>query len=324
MPFHPEEILFSPTTVCNLYCPHCNVKRVKAVLPVSAAKKFLIGCKKKGIDRVGFTGGEPFLARRFLYSVTRFAVKEGFFFTQIVTNGVWHKNDDDLRSCLERLSNCGYDGSILLSVDGYHKQDLRKVARFITVARSIWRRQDLVSIAYVTGRDSATKQKISKLAELLGARLKHFGTRYAHIKSDGIFIKIGKIDLSPIGKAVRLKDPWDGRWFKEDHCRGPGNLFFVEPSGEVKPCCGYASESRVLSLGNIKKDTVSRIVENIRQNRIVYAIFNSGLSSLRKRLGRCGVKFPGKTGNNCFFCHYILERHEKILRSLYYPGRHPG
>ncbi|MDD5436531.1 MAG: SPASM domain-containing protein, partial [Candidatus Omnitrophica bacterium] len=109
----------------------------------------------------------------------------------------------------------------------------------------------------------------------------------------------------------------------EDRCRGPGNLFFVEPSGEVKPCCGYASESPALSIGNIKRDPVSRIVENARQNRIVYAIFNSGLSGIRKRLGGCGVKFPGKTSNNCFFCHYILERYGKKIRSLYHPGSHP-
>ncbi|MDD5135938.1 MAG: metallo cofactor biosynthesis protein, conjectural, partial [Candidatus Omnitrophica bacterium] len=67
MPFHPEEILFSPTTVCNLTCPHCDLRRSKEVLSLPDAKRFLIGCKKKGIDRLGFTGGEPFLAREFLY-----------------------------------------------------------------------------------------------------------------------------------------------------------------------------------------------------------------------------------------------------------------
>ena len=306
MAFHPEEILFSPTAKCNLACPHCNVIKSEASLSAKLAKRFLIGCKKYGINRIGFTGGEPFLAPGFLYSITRFAVENGLLFTGIVTNGVWYRNNKNLEEVLRKLFEAGYDGSILLSVDAYHKQDVRKLARFIDIVQSVWLRPDIVSILYVTGRDRATKRKISKLAGILGGRLIDFGCRDAHIRASGLFIKMGEIDISPVGKAARLKDPWDGRWFREDYCKGPGNLFFVEPSGEVKPCCGYAAESKALGIGNMKRDSVSSLIKNIRQNRIVYAIFNSGLARIRKRLIRHGVKLPGKTSNHCFFCHYML------------------
>ncbi|MFA5143887.1 MAG: radical SAM protein [Candidatus Omnitrophota bacterium] len=322
MPFYPEEILFSPTTDCNLSCPHCSIRKTHAILSAASAKAFLSGCRKGGIDRVGFTGGEPFLARNFLYSVVKFAVKEGFFFTRIVTNGVWYKNDRDLEDTLHRLFKAGYDGAISISVDAYHKQHVDKLARFIKTAQEVWRRPDLISIIYVTGKEVPTRRKLSRLARLLGARLEDFGTYRQHIGSDALFIKIAKIGLSAAGRAGGLKAPWDGKWFKEDYCEGPGNVFFVEPSGEVKPCCGYASESPLLSVGNINKDSLSRIRKNIRQNRIVCAIFNSGLSGLRKRLVRDGVKFPGRASDNCFFCHYILERYGKELHSLYYGPRH--
>jgi len=335
MASYPEEVLFSPTASCNLRCPHCNSKSSKTTLPVKAAKKFLIDCKKIGIKRIGFTGGEPFLACSFLYSITRFAVKEGLIFTRIMTNGVWFKNDIYLKEALGKLFDAGYDGSLTVSVDAYHKQDLKKVARFIETALSIWRRPDLISIVYVTGRNAATKEKLSELAGLLKGMLSGFGGSYAHIKSIGncssragfpaeagsrkrrenlpYHIKIAKIDLSPVGRARHLKDPWDGKWFKEDLCEGPGNLFFVEPSGAVKPCCGYASESDALYIGNIRKDSPPRMIKYIRQNRLLYAIFNSGLSRIKSKIVKYGVKFPGKTSNNCFFCHYILT---KVPRGL--------
>ena len=308
MPFRPEEVLFSSTTSCNLACPHCVIKRSKTVLSIKAAEKFLIDCKENGINRVGFTGGEPFLAREFLYSITKFAVEKRFLFTRVMTNGVWYKDSRDLEQTLKRLFEAGYDGSICISVDAYHAQDAGKLARFIEIAHAIWRRPDIISVVYATGSDNVTKQKLSRLARLLKGRLSGFGGSHPSIRSGELFIKIGRIELSPIGKAERLRDPWDGRWFKEDYCKGPGNVFFVEPSGTVKPCCGYASGSSSLSIGNIKKDTVAAMIKNIRQNPVVCAIFNSGLKHIRDRLIKRGMKFPGKTGNSCFFCHYILTK----------------
>ena len=306
MAFHPEEVLFSATTKCNLACPHCDLAGSKAYLSASLARKFLVDCKKNGIKRIGFTGGEPFLAPDFLYSVTRFAVKNGFLFTRIMTNGVWYKNSRDLKATLQKLFKAGYDGSICLSVDAYHKQDVEKLAFFIKSVRSLWRRPDMISIVYVTGRETATKEKISRLAGLLNGRAFGFRSAHSHIRSADLFIKIGKIDISPIGKAGRLAKAWGGKWFKEDYCKGPGNVFFIEPSGEVKPCCGYASGSDALSIGNIRTDSVNRIIKNIRQNRFVCDIFNYGLSSMRDKLSKHGLRFPGKAGNNCFFCHYLL------------------
>ncbi|MDO8525384.1 MAG: radical SAM protein, partial [Candidatus Omnitrophota bacterium] len=171
MPFRCEEVLFSPTSDCNLSCPHCNSAKTKNKLSIKSAKKFLKSCKENGIKRIGFTGGEPFLAPAFLFSITEFAVRQGFLFTTIMTNGVWYKDKARLRAILEKLFSAGYDGSISISVDAYHAQSLKRIAYFIDSVVSIWRRPDMVSIFYVTGRDTQTKNKLSKLAGLLKARL---------------------------------------------------------------------------------------------------------------------------------------------------------
>jgi len=314
MPFCPEEILFSPTENCNLSCLHCTNVKSKTILSKNIAKRFLVDCKKIGIDRVGFTGGEPFLAIDFLCDISRTAAKEEFLFDRVMTNGVWYKNISDLGGKLRKLFDAGYDGSICVSVDAFHRQSPGKVARFIKAASDLSGRPDIVSIACVRGAlESSTKKKIKTIAALLGGCLTGFKTNHPHIKTEKFFIKIYNIELSPIGRASVLKDPWDGRWFKEDYCKGPGNVFFITSSGDVKPCCGYASDLALMTIGNIRKDSPDRLMKKFREKRLVCAIFNTGLARLRSKLIKEGVVFPGKTSNHCFFCRYIMTEVPKCV-----------
>jgi len=308
MRFRPEEVLFLATTDCNLDCPHCVAVRSKKVLPKRSAIKFLIDCKRLGINRVGFTGGEPFLAPDFLCAVSDKAREEGMIFDRIMTNGVWFRGLRELSNRLHSLKGKGYDGSICVSVDIFHGQDLRKVALFIREASSVWGRPDIISIVYTGGsKESRTMTKLKRLSRLLRGRLAGCASSHPYIRNKDFFIKIHRIDLSPIGKAGLLKNPWDGRWFKEDRCKGPGNVLFIMPNGDVKPCCGYATNLKELTIGNIRRDSVERIMRNIGKNRFVYTIFSSGLSAIRRRLERLGAGLPGKTSNNCFFCHYAAK-----------------
>ncbi|MBN1526636.1 MAG: radical SAM/SPASM domain-containing protein [Candidatus Omnitrophica bacterium] len=309
MRFYPEEVLFCPTAACNLRCAHCVTPKSPALLSARPAVRFLRGCRKLGIERVGFTGGEPFLALGLVCRITREAVRAGMVFDRIMTNASWFKDTGELRSSLRRLFEAGYDGSICVSVDAFHRQDLKKAVLFIKEAASLWNRRDMVSVASVTGaEDARTKQKLKKLARMLKARLTAYNTGHCRIKSNGLFVRVNRIDLSPVGKARRLKDPWGGRWFREDFCRGPGNVFFVMPDGSVKPCCGYATERPELTIGNIKRDTARGLMKNVRANRFVLTVFGSGLSALRKRLEARGTRFPGKTTSHCYFCHYVLAK----------------
>lgn len=307
MPFRPEEVLFSPTTDCNLRCAHCTVPRSKNILPEKYAKRFLRECAAIGVRRVGFTGGEPFLTPRFLAALVKTAVKEGLLFGRIMTNAVWWPDQRSLKKVLTALYKAGYDGDICVSVDAFHAQDMRKVARFIRCADSIWKRPDMVSIACVSGaRDKESAGMIRSLARLVDGTVTKSPLGKPYIKSRGFFIKIMEIDLAPTGKASAVKDPWGGRWFKDDNCKGPGNAFLVMPDGSVKPCCGYASDIDALTVGNIRSDSAKDVMDNLRANRFVRTVFDSGLGVIRKRLERLEVRFPAKTSSHCFFCEYLL------------------
>lgn len=320
--FSPKEILFSITTKCNLRCAHCDTVQTPGVcnrlLDKKAAIKFLNMCTRSGIKRVGFTGGEPFLALDAMCAIIKEAAKKGMLFGRIMTNGGWFDRDRELVPALHRVFRAGYDGDICLSVDIFHKQSLKKCALFIKCAAMMWRRGDIVSIAAVKGaKDNQTIKKLKRLAKILHAKLIYAKGRPCAIKNENIFVRIFYIELSPVGRAHGLKDCWkDGKWFKDDFCAGPGNIFFVLPDGEVKPCCGYGFESDIFTIGDIKRDSPGKILKNALKNRFIKEIFTNGLHPIRKKLESSGVEFPGKTTNHCFFCNYMATRYAPQLEAL--------
>lgn len=306
--FRADEILLSPTTKCNLRCAHCDIKKYPMNLPKKITLRFVAACAKAGIKRLGFTGGEPFLALDLLRATTKEAVRRKMLFSRIMTNGVWFKTKKGLTSSLERLFNAGYDGDICISVDAFHNQNLRKVALFIRVASKVWNRPDMISISAIRrSLDKQTRKRLKSLACLLNARLAGKPHGHHFIKNKNLFIKIFYIELSPAGKAGRLKNAWGVKWFKDDFCKGPGNVFFVLPDGTVKPCCGYGNDSNMLTIGNIKRDTPQKLLRNAEKNYFVSKIFGAGLHPIRRALERSGIHFPGKTINHCFFCYYLTN-----------------
>jgi hypothetical protein len=310
MSFRPEEVLFSPTSACNLSCPHCSSLSTGPVkrLPIKAALGFLKGCARLGVRRVGFTGGEPFLEPGTICDIVSSAVREGLLFDRIMTNGVWWPTVRRMRSVLARVRAAGYDGTICVSFDAFHAQDPARVGRFIEEASAVWRRPDAASIASVAGAmEERTTAMLRSLASSLGGRLGVSPAGNFFIKSSGVFARVDRITLVPLGRAAGLIDPWDGRWFRSDRCSGPGNALFVLPDGDVKPCCGFASDCDALTIGNIKRDDPADVIKNMRANAFASSVFGRGLDAIRKALMASGVTFPGKTSNHCFFCGYVLR-----------------
>lgn len=318
MAFYPDEILFLPSTWCNLKCEHCAPPQTKAILPKNDAIRFLLDCKKHGIIRVGFTGGEVFLHRSFLLPVVKKSRALDFVFTHITTNGVWFKNRKQLIETLRRLYHAGYDGSFFVSIDAFHRGSLKKVALFIRESCRIWQRPDIVSLAYVWGvREQETNRKIQALSRAMGITMNHSLARGSCcLTGNDYVIRTFKIPFSAARGKGRIRDPWQDRaWFKEDYCRGPGNVLFVLPDGTVKPCCGYGSHSPKLTLGNIKHDSVRTMLSRSRKSPVVRTVFGKGLTSLRKTLQKKGVRFPGKTTDHCVFCEYALGRYGRYYVS---------
>lgn len=292
--FIPTEIIFSSTTLCNLHCAHCFVNRKPVSLNAEAAINFLDSCKNSDnckVEKVGFSGGEPFLAMDFLCKVINFARKNDFMFDQIMTNGVWWKNENELNETLLKIYNAGYDGKIGISYDNFHGQNYGKIRDFCTAVNKIFGEEN-ISVQAVADPflDDEKSEKLETELDALGEDF-----------CADIFI------LPQTFQSEDMRGWQSDEWFKEDFCEGPGNILFVHSDGNIAPCCGFANENNELFIGKIT-DTFDTVMQNAGKNPMIKLCFEKGLSSLIPKLEKEG-KLPGKTGDICSFCDYISKMH---------------
>jgi hypothetical protein len=310
--FQPNYLMFGPVYQCNLSCPHCCVPiEWPDRLDIPTAIRFLEQARAAGISVLGFTGGEPFLYPEFLVALTARAAELGFRFDKLMTNGVWHRAAAHAREVLEQLRGAGFTGKIGLSVDKFHGMEIEKLAEFCRVTRAVFARDTVLSLSYASRAPDKGLEPIRRLAAALGGVVAWSDVLGRHmLVTDDLTMTACWNHLATVERAEELPgDPWDGRWFVEDYCEGPGQALIVNPKGEVKPCCGFASDLDQLTIGNIYTDTVDEIIASGRGHPVVGTIFSKGLSAIRDEiLARDPAALPGATSNHCYFCWYALTR----------------
>jgi hypothetical protein len=310
--FRPDYLSFAGTYQCNLTCPHCCVPiEWPDRLDIPTAIRFLEDARRTGVRTLGFTGGEPFLYPEFVIALTRRAAELAFAFDKIMTNGVWFADEPQLACVLADLRDAGFTGKIGLSVDKFHGIHTPTLATFCRTVRRVFARDTILSLSYASRSPDEGLEPIRKLAGDLNAVLdwSPLLNRYLLVAPD-LTMTLNWNHLATVERAEGLPgNPWDGVWFAEDYCEGPGQALIVNPRGEVKPCCGFASDLDQLTIGNIHEHTAAEIVERGRQHPYVGKVFRDGLTTIRDEiLERDPVALPGATSNHCYFCWYVLTR----------------
>lgn len=298
--FFPTEIIFSVTNKCNLNCAHCYVKKSTENLLIDDAKKLILSCLEKHdipqIDKIGFTGGEPFLHFDFLLEITKFAIQNDLMFDQIMTNGCWWKTEEELNLILQKLYDAGYDGKFGVSWDVFHNQNEEKLATFINCVHNLFGKES-VTIQTVKPFIQNPQKKTDEEKELFEKSQKIENT----IKN--LFPEVPLYFLPQSFESTNPNAWKNKKWFKEDYCQGPGNILFVHSDGNIAPCCGFANENRELFIGKIT-DSFEKILQNAQNNKMVQLCFEKGLSS-QKKLAK---KFhKGKCSDICSFCDFICK-----------------
>lgn len=309
--FRPDYISFAGTYQCNLSCPHCCVPiEWTDRLSIETAIRFLEDARSQGINRIGFTGGEPFVYPEFVIAVARRAAQLGFRFDKVMTNGVWYQDETELTRVLSDLSDVGFTGKLGMTVDKFHGIDIAKLAMFCLIARKVFQKDNILSLSYASRAPDQGLELIKRLADALGGVLEYSELLHRHIVvTNDLTITLNWNHLAPVERAEKFAGGWDGDWFKEDYCEGPGQALIVTPKGEVKPCCGFASDLDQLTIGNIHTDSVEQIVRQARAHPYVGKVFREGLTAVvNEILNRDPHVLPGKSSNQCYVCWYVLTR----------------
>jgi hypothetical protein len=321
--YKPKQIVFAPTAECNLACSHCRVDRRRGQsgnqISAEAAVAFLESCSTHEIDRVGFSGGEPFLRPDFLETVCAACVERGLYFDRLMTNGVWAESEEAMRETLQHVYDAGFDGTIAISVDDYHNQSPASLALFIRAVFKIWKRADCIELVSVLDRDGNCAMSLFEaLAVELSAQVKveaglplalqdkRYLDNFKRGMEDGSGLYM-PIMLMPYSAAADDPAAWQAkRWFRDDYCEGPGQIFYVHPDGAVSVCCGFANENPQLILGTVA-DGYDTLMEAAEANPQVRICYETGLGKKRQEMEAAGVVFPGKTDDICFFCDYVCR-----------------
>lgn len=310
--FRPNYLSFAGTYQCNLSCPHCCVPiEWTDRLDIPTALRFLEQAHAAGIEILGFTGGEPFLYPEFLVAVTRRAAELGFRFDKLMSNGVWYRDEAHLTAVLGDLRDAGFAGKLGLSVDKFHGMDIARLAAYCHTARRVFDRDNIVSLSYASRAPDKGLEPIQRLATELDGVIAWSDVLHRHmLVSDELTMTLNWNHLAAVERAESLPgNPWDGEWFAEDFCEGPGQALIVNPRGEVKPCCGFASDLDQLSIGNIHADSVEQVIRNGRKHPYVGKVFREGLTAIRDEiLAKDPTALPGATSNHCYFCWHVLSK----------------
>lgn len=319
--FFPTEIIFAPTSQCNLKCQHCYVNRNPVRIETSDAVKFIQSAKQNEectVEKIGFSGGEPFLHQDFLESVIKESVNQGFMFDKIMTNGVWWKTEKELSESLRRIYDAGFDGKIGLSWDYFHAQEYEKIKTFVKKTLKTFGEESLEiqsvvpyerkDAIFVRRDDNRIIKEIKRLARDLNLSVKNYTNFFS---KRGMILLEGKKALIHVYRTPQSFPCSDGRgwksrkWFKEDFCASLGQILYIHPDGKIAPCCGFANEDKKLIIGNIRQ-TYDEVVLNAEVNPMIKLCFETGLLSLAEKLERNG-KLSRKTDDNCTFCDYVCK-----------------
>jgi pyruvate-formate lyase-activating enzyme len=310
--FRPRYLSFAGTYQCNLECPHCCVPiEWPDRLDIPTAVRFLESAHEHGINTLAFTGGEPFLYPEFLQALTRRAAELGFRFDKVMTNGVWYNDVAHLETVLTALHDAGFTGKLGLSVDKFHGTlHTERLAEFCRTARRVFDRDTIVSLSYASRSPEQGLEPVRDLAAELDGVIDWSPMLHRHLLvTPELTMVLNWNHLAPVERAERLTGGWDGTWFEEDYCEGPGQALIVTPKGEVKPCCGFASDLDQLTIGNIHDDDVPTIVRRARRHPYVGKVFREGLTAIRDEiLAKDPNALPGAASNQCFFCWWVLTR----------------
>jgi hypothetical protein len=280
-------------------------------LDIPTAIRFLEDARTAGVRTLGFTGGEPFVYPEFVIAATKRAGELGYTFDKVMTNGVWFDDESQLERVMSDLRDVGFSGKIGLSVDKFHGIHTAKLATFCRITRRVFGRDNVLSLSYASRSPDQGLEPIHKLAKELDAIVdwSPLLNKYLLVAAE-FTMTLNWNHLATVERAEGLPgEPWDGEWFEEDYCEGPGQALIVNPKGEVKPCCGFASDLDQLTIGNIHEHSAAEIIERGRNHPYVGKVFREGLTAIRNEiLERDPDALPGATSNHCYFCWYVLTR----------------
>jgi hypothetical protein len=307
------------TNQCNLTCDHCGTgsgPKIKTALAINSDLEAQIrrAVQSGGIKAIHLSGGEPFLRRRDLMTLSRLAQEEGVPLA-VNTNGYWAfsvARGEAVLNTLPGLSN------ILLSTDIYHAREL-PIERVADAAQAALLCERQVEIGTVTplGRADAFTERLDAL-----------------LRARGLLDRVNRVMsvLETADRPVPLDESLLAPWVT-----GPDprpcmlvNRPTILENRSVLGCCNTPIASQVaqgpLILGHVDQTPLDQILSHDKIDPLIQALRVAGPAFLASLLGQEGedlLNAPYRQGDICGVCVAVMGDPERVKRVRAQLADHP-
>lgn len=290
------------TNRCNASCAFCGLRCGPSgdqVMSLSLGRRLIDEAAALGFERVGVTGGEPFLVPNLMFELLEYAKEVGIPKRTVATNGFWGSwSEEKLEEAAERLKACVTHVSV--SHDAFH-------AEYVPT-ESVFR-----------AADALAEKKIEcsiHVADVYGE--KGAGPFMASLAERGMYRVFSVYPLAPYGRAEDLpreifirSESWD-----TTSCNTCG-ILAVSPDGTLFPCCSLGSQDMKLCLGNVNTSSLSGLLAGTREMQVMNVLSDpeSFRDFMRYAKEELGIELPEKVSCGCDLC-YLVFRQAGIMERI--------
>lgn len=258
------------------------------------------------IKTIGITGGEPMLYPELCEYIFNYEYDRKMKFT-VKTNGFWGRNIDTAREFMIR--NREKISIISFSYDEFHKE--------------------FIDINYIKNIiDISIELKIE--TEVVGCFLSNSMKPGDILNEFGEYAYLTKFLYQPVIETGGAKKLENAEFVKlidvEKHdviCPlgvMTSRAFLVTPKLDIFPCCSQCVENTILNVGNLKKNDLKDIIENIKYNKVLHDLFTKGFKPFMEFMKENNIEYPKRISHHCEMCEYLFKNDEflKVLMKKNY------
>ena len=290
-----REMALMLTDKCTAECAFCALKcnpGNTGLLSLETAKKVIDGMKRVGsFNRVGLSGGEPFLYPELIRDILLYAKEAGIEKRTVATNGFWGAWDDER---IDRILG-GLEGilnQVSISHDAFHAEYVK--------TDYVWR--------VLKALDRHGIESTIHVGDVYGE--KGAGEFLASLDGRAMYKSYTIYRLAPFGAAENLPGEYFVRPQKWDEvgCFN-AHILAMGCDGTVYPCCSPGIFGTEFKLGNIHDTEMDELLENSPGKKYINVMahpdrFSKLLHYAKEELG---VSFPEKVVGGCESCYLIFK-----------------
>lgn len=255
------------------------------------------------IETLGITGGEPMLYPDMMDYILNYDFGRKVSVT-LKSNGFWGRDPEKAEEFIRR--NQYKLSFISLSYDQFHRE-------FIPVSSLV----NVIKIAAKYGIHTDVVGCFLKDDVTPGEILDEFGDAayYTNFCYQPV-IRTGSACCFPEEKLIKLleTDEIDIRCVAVSE---PDIL--INPKLDIYPCCSQVIENTLLQFGNLKEQSLTEIISDIRHNKIMYTIYTKGFAPFLAFMREHNIPYPKHLASPCELCAYLFET-DWFLKELHQYG----